>query len=107
MIKQCHTRLGSVARSRRGFICEEGTRDMELEMEPYYDFTGSAVEVMDQLNDQKRVASILRYFDFDFDGRLKREELEYFYEAVSGSTEFPEEQYVDLCEGLGVVCEDG
>jgi len=102
MLDMKHTRVGTQARTRRGFVDELGTEDMEEEMETFYDYHGSVREITEKIKDpQQKVASLLRFFDKDQDGYLSQEELSALWAQASGGLDLPEGHYKSACSISG------
>jgi len=103
MMDKKHTRIGLEARTRRGNPDEQGSRELQAEIEEFYDFTGSTREITEKITDsEQRIASILRYFDEDRDGCLCHEEVSALWKAASDSSEeLSEAIYLGACASAG------
>lgn len=99
MLDKNHTRLASEARTRRGNYNEAATNDLEAELEPYYDYRSSVLEVADKINKpEQKVASILRFFDEDKDKMLGPGEVAALWMATSeAGAALSEAQYIGAC----------
>ncbi|CAJ1377757.1 unnamed protein product [Effrenium voratum] len=85
MLDKSHTRIGTEARTRRGRVDYQGSKELEAELENFYDFTGSTREITERITEPgQRLAAIFRYFDEDRDGFLSHEELSALHLATSG-----------------------
>jgi len=108
MIDKGHTRIGTEARTRRGNVDQGGTDELQAELEDFYDYTASTREVTDRVRDPaQKVASLVRFFDADRDGKLLEEELKEFWTSVTDGQEFTESQYTGACRLAGVNPADG
>jgi|ERR1719468_171157 len=108
MLDMKHTRVGTQARTRRGFVDEMGTEDMEEEIEAFFDYHGSVREITEKIKDpQQKVASILRFFDKDQDGHLSQEELAALWAQASGGLDLPEGHYKSACSISGADPKNG
>jgi len=108
MIDKGHTQLASEAKTRAGNIDEEGTIDMQEELEPFYDFHGSIKEIADKINNPaQKVASILRYFDSDKDKKLGPDEIASLWAAAKDGAKLSEAQYVGACAMADADPKDG
>eukprot|EP00930_Biecheleria_cincta_P061117 TRINITY_DN46688_c0_g1_i1.p1 TRINITY_DN46688_c0_g1~~TRINITY_DN46688_c0_g1_i1.p1 ORF type:complete len:525 (+),score=142.30 TRINITY_DN46688_c0_g1_i1:114-1688(+) len=103
MLDKKHARIGVEARTRRGNPDEQGSRELQAEIEDFYDFTGSTREITEKITDpEQRIASILRYFDEDRDGCLCHEEVSALWKAASDSSEeLSEAAYLGACSTAG------
>jgi hypothetical protein len=103
MLDKKHTRIGLEARTRRGNPDEQGSRELQAEVEDFYDFTGSTREITEKITGtEQRIASILRYFDEDRDGYLCHEEVSVLWKAASESSEeLSEAAYLGACSTAG------
>jgi len=108
MIDKCHTRIGSEARTRRGGVDKDGSEALQAELEDFYDYHGSTREITERMKDPKqKVASLLRYFDQDKDGTLKRHELERMWATMADGAELSDEQWNGACALAGVEGDEG
>jgi hypothetical protein len=98
MIDKGHTQLASEAYTRRGNIDEGTTRDMQEELEPFYDYSSSMREVAQRISDpQQKIASILRFFDADKDLKLGPDEVANLWAAATEGAKLSEAQYEGAC----------
>jgi len=109
MLDKGHTQIGSEIYTRRGNYSEAGTNELQAEMEPYYDFRSSVREVAEKLVQEpaQKVASILRFFDADKDGRLSRAEVGEMWKAIMDGGKLSEAQYLGACSMCGADAEEG
>jgi len=98
MVDKGHTQLTSEAKTRRGNYDKDGTAGLEDEMEPFFDFTGSVRDVADKINNPKqKVASILRFFDIDRDGKLDPLEVAGLWSSINDGAKLSDTQYQGAC----------
>jgi len=109
MLDKGHTQIGSEAYTRRGNYSEANTNELQAEMEPFYDFRGSVREVAEKLVQEpaQKVASILRFFDADKDGRLSQLEVAELWSAATDGGKLSESQYAGACAMCGADPEEG
>lgn len=108
MIDTCHTRIGSEARTRRGGVDKDGSEQLQAELEDFYDYHGSTREITERMRKpEQKVASLVRYFDKDKDGKLKRKELAKMWAAMSEGAELSDEQWEGACGLADVEAEEG
>lgn len=108
MIDKCHTRLGSEARTRRGHVDKQGTDEMQAELEPFFDFHASTREITERMRKpEQKVGALVRYFDADGDGCLKREELAAMWAAMADDAKLTEEMWEGACMVSGADPDEG
>mmetsp|Transcript_113786 Transcript_113786/g.367620 ORF Transcript_113786/g.367620 Transcript_113786/m.367620 type:complete len:526 (+) Transcript_113786:80-1657(+) len=102
MLDKNHTRIGTQARTRRGFVDEAGSAELESQLEDFYDFHGSTREITERITDPTiKIAALLRFFDADHDGHLQQKELAKLWAAVNDGQELSEAQYQGACGRAG------
>lgn len=102
MIDKCHTHIGTEARTRRGNIDEAASDVIQAELERFFDFSGSTREITERMQPPQQIASILRYFDRDRDGYLKKEELAALWSTMQDGAELSDTQYYGACQLVNV-----
>jgi len=121
MTDKNHTRIGTETYTRAGNFDEDGTQEMLLQLEPFYNFSSSfkelnpaakkILEVTDnlksireeeELTDEEKVKRLFEYFDEDEDDLLNYEEAGNLYALSFGDdVEFAEEKYQQILGFLG------